>query len=101
MKTRSGLNVTKLKFVSNIYVGLVNGEPMTWNKQGRRTDKNKSKLDLVLEKKVASRVTPSVFYINITKSPTGIRLSRKMYKNKADATKGVKKNHLKTIAVQL
>jgi len=101
MKTRSGLNVTKLKFVSNIYVGLVNGEPMTWNKQGRRTDKNKSKLDLVLEKKVASMATPSILYANVSKSPTGIRLSRKTYKSRSQAIKGAKKNHIKTIAVHI
>lgn len=101
MKTRSGVNVTKLKFVSNIYVGLVNGQPMTWNKDGRRTDKNKSKLDLALGKKMASRVMPSVFYINISKSPTGIRVSRKVYSSKSDATKNVKNNYLKTVAIQL
>lgn len=101
MKTRNGINVTKLKFVSNIYVGLVNGEPMTWNKDGRRTKKNKSKFDLVLEKKTASGVTPSVLYVNISKSPTGIRLSRKIYNTQADAKAGAKKNHIKTVAVQL
>ena len=95
MQTRSGIKVSKLKLVGNSYVGLVNGDIMTWNKDGRRSDKNKSKLDLVFQKKTAS----NVFYVNVTKHNGEIKLSRKKYSSLSDAKKDTRKGYIKTIEV--
>ena len=97
MQTRNGIKVSKLKLVGDNYVGLVNNELLTWNKDGRRSSKNKSKLDLVFNTKVAS----NVFYVNVTKQNGDIKLSRKKYTTLKDAKSNVPKGYIKTIEIAL
>ena len=50
MTTRNGLPVRNVTRVANKLVGFINGQPYTWSLNGRRSEKHKSKLDLVLER---------------------------------------------------
>ena len=47
-KTRNGNKVTNVQKVSDVYIGFMNGKAMVWDKNGRRSAKNRSQLDLDL-----------------------------------------------------
>lgn len=98
MQTKNGTKVTDLHFIkeSNIYVGLLKGKPMVWNKDGRRTKKNRSKYDLQLTPPVTT------LYVNVLKyGNRGVSLSAKKYTSEQEAKKNKSKFYVKTIAIEL
>lgn len=98
MQTKNGTKVTDLKFVkeANIYVGLVKGKPMVWDKQGRRTKQNKSKYDLQLTPPVTT------LYVNVLKyGNRGVSISAKKYTSREEAIKNKNKFYVKTIAIEI
>lgn len=96
MQTRNGIKVSKLQRIGNNYVGLVNGKLLTWDKEGRRSSKNRSKFDLSIESEQTK-----VFYVNVVNYNGTMRVSRKQYKTHEDAVKNAKPNHVKTIEIKL
>lgn len=97
MQTKNGTKVTDLKFVkeSNIYVGLVKGKPMVWDKDGRRTKQNRSKYDL----NIPSPVT--TIYVNVLKYGSKVCLSAKRYSTSHDAVRNKTRFYVKTIAIDV
>lgn len=97
MQTKNGTKVTNLQFIkdSNIYVGIVNGKPMAWDKDGRRTKHNRSKYDL--------QITPPVttLYVNVLRYGNKICLSAKRYPTASDAAKDKGKFYVKTVAIEI
>lgn len=96
MQTRNGIKVAKLQRIGNNYVGLVNGKLLTWDKEGRRSSKNRSKLDLSIESEQTK-----VFYVNVVNYSGTLRLSRKQFKTHEEAVSKAKANHVKTIEIKL
>lgn len=96
MQTRNGIKVAKLQRIGNNYVGLVNGKLLTWDKEGRRSSKNRSKLDLSIEAEKTK-----TFYVNVVNYNGTIRVSRKQFKTHDEAVKNTKPNHVKTIEINL
>jgi hypothetical protein len=96
MQTRNGIKVVKLQRIGNNYVGLVNGKLLTWDKEGRRSSKNKSKLDLSIEAE-----TTKTFYVNIVNYSGTLRVSRKQFKTHEEAVNNARANHVKTIEIKL
>lgn len=96
MQTRNGIKVCKLQKIGDNYVGLVNGKLLTWDKKGRRTSKNRSKLDLSIETEQTK-----VFYVNVVSYNGTIRVSRKQFKTHDEAVSNAKDNHVKTIEIKL
>lgn len=96
MQTRNGIKVSKLQRIGNNYVGLVNGKLLTWDKEGRRSSKNRSKLDLYIETEQTN-----VFYVNVVNYSGTLRLSRKQFKTHEEAVSKAKANHVKTIEIKL
>jgi hypothetical protein len=47
-KTRNGNKVTNVQKAGDIIVGFVKGRALVWDKNGRRSPKNRSQLDLDL-----------------------------------------------------
>ena len=93
MQTRNGLKISNLTFVKQLgrYVGNVNGQVLTWDKNGRRSTKYKSKFDIVNENKL---------YVNVKRWGTKLVLG-KPYTNISEAKKNVTTGHLKTIEITL
>ena len=87
MQTRNGNKVDGLVFIKEIgrYVGSVNGHTLTCGKDGRRTTRNRSKLDLVDTKT----------FLNIRK--WGSRYVVEAFSDLNDAVKNKQRGHLKTI----
>ena len=96
MQTRNGIKVSKLQRIGNNYVGLVNGKLLSWDKEGRRSSKNRSKLDLSIESEQTK-----VFYVNVVNYSGTLRLSRKQFKTHEEAVSKARTNHVKTIEVKL
>lgn len=96
MQTRNGIKVAKLQKVGDNYVGLVNGKLLTWDKKGRRSSKNRSKLDLSINTEKTK-----VFYVNVVNYSGTVRLSRKQFKTHDEAVSNAKGNHVKTIEINL
>jgi len=96
MQTRNGNKVAKLQRIGNNYVGLVNGKLLTWDKEGRRSSKNRSKLDLSIETEKTK-----VFYVNVVNYNGTLRVSRKQFKTHDEAVSNAKANHVKTIEINL
>ena len=74
MKTRSGQKVTNVQKAGDFIIGFVEGKPLVWNSNGRRSDKNKSQLDLELSSKyhIAIRKWGTTFKSSIYDTkPTG------------------------------
>lgn len=73
-KTRNGNKVTNVQKVADVIIGFMNGKAMVWDKNGRRSAKNKSKLDLDLQSKyhIAIRKWGTTYKSTIYDSkPTG------------------------------
>jgi len=96
MQTRNGIKVAKLQKIGDNYVGLVNGRLLTWDKKGRRSSKNRSKLDLSI---VAEKT--KTFYVNVVNYNGTIRVSRKQFKTHDEAVNNARANHVKTIEINL
>lgn len=96
MQTRNGIKVSKLQRIGNNYVGLVNGKLLTWDKEGRRSSKNRSKLDLSIE---ADKT--KTFYVNVVNYNGVIRMSRRQFKTHEEAVSNARANHVKTIEINL
>jgi len=96
MQTRNGIKVTKLQKVGDSYVGLVNGKLLTWDKNGRRSSKNRSKFDLSIDTNKTK-----TFYVNVVNYNGTIRISRGLFKTHDDAVSKAKANHVKTIKIDL
>lgn len=90
MQTKNGTRVTKLTKLDSCYVGIVNGTLMQWNLEGRRTGRNKSKFDLVMD--LDKPVYANVYYSGGTK-----RISGKRYETKNDAVNDAPRGYIKTI----
>jgi hypothetical protein len=96
MQTRNGVKVTKLQKLGDSYVGLVNGKLLTWDKDGRRSSKNRSKFDLSIETEKTK-----TFYVNVVNYSGTIRLSRSLFKTYDEAVSNSKANRIKTIKIDL
>lgn len=94
MHTRDGRKVTNLTFNNEInrYIGSLNGKPLTWLPNGRRTDKNLSKLDLTEKPRV---------YINLKSWGGEIMTCGKVYPSQQMARKNRGRGFIKTIEVEL
>jgi hypothetical protein len=95
MQTRNGIKVVKLQKLGDSYVGLVNGKLLTWDKDGRRSPKHRSKLDLSIAEKTKT------FYVNVVSYKGDIKLSRWLFKTHNDAVSKAKSNYVKTIKIDL
>jgi hypothetical protein len=51
MKTRNGQQVFNITKVGDMIIGFISGKAMVWNKDGRRSSKNRSQLDLQINQK--------------------------------------------------
>lgn len=93
MQTRNGIKINNLTFVKELgrYVGNVNGQILTWDKNGRRSAKYRSKFDIVDNNKV---------YVNVKRWGSKLVLG-KPYTNLHEAKKNVSTGHLKTIEITL
>lgn len=69
IKTRNGKTVQDATRVGNYIVGLVDGRPLTWNLNGRRSNKNKSKLDISLTTYLVIRKWGSKYSVVETNNP--------------------------------
>ena len=96
MQTRNGIKVTKLQKLGDSYVGLVNGKLLTWDKEGRRSSKNRSKLDLSIEPEKTK-----VFYVNVVSYNGSFRMSRKTFSTHEEAVTNAKGKVVKTIEINL
>ena len=98
MQTKNGTKVTELKFIkdANIYVGLVNGKPMTWQNDGRRAKKRRSKLDLM----IAPNKT-KIVYVHVCKWGDKLIVRKEQYSSFENAIKEKKRGHIKTISVEI
>jgi hypothetical protein len=96
MQTRNGIKVTKLQKLGDSYVGLVNGKLLTWDKEGRRSSKNRSKLDLSIETEKTK-----VFYVNVVDYNGTIRISREQFKTYDEAVSKSNANRVKTDKIDL
>lgn len=96
MQTRNGIKVVKLQKLGDSYVGIVNGKILTWDKEGRRSSKNRSKLDLSIETEKTK-----TFYVNVVNYSGTLRLSRKQFKTHEEAVSKARTNHVKTIKIDL
>jgi len=50
MTTRNGQPVANVTRVGNKLIGFISGQPYSWDLKGRRSNKHRSKLDLVVER---------------------------------------------------
>lgn len=93
MQTRNGIKISNLTFVKELgrYVGNVNGQILTWDKNGRRSSKYKSKFDIVDNSKV---------YVNVKRWGSKLLLG-KPYFNINEAKRNASTGHLKTIEITL
>jgi len=96
MQTRNGIKVVKLQKLGDSYVGLVNGKLLTWDKDGRRSSKHRSKLDLSIETEKTK-----TFYVNVVSYKGDIKLSRWLFKTYDEAVSKAKANRIKTIKIDL
>lgn len=96
MQTRNGVKVTKLQKLGDSYVGLVNGKLLTWDKDGRRSSKNRSKFDLNVKQEA-----PKVFYVNVLDYNGTFRISRKTFDTQEEASSSAKGRLVKTIEINL
>jgi hypothetical protein len=96
MQTRNGIKVTKLQKLGDSYVGLVNGKLLTWDKDGRRSSKNRSKFDLSIETEKTK-----TFYVNVVDYNGTLRVSGGVFKSHEDAVSKVRPNHVKTVKINL
>jgi len=96
MQTRNGIKVVKLQKLGDSYVGLVNGKLLTWDNAGRRSSKNRSKLDLSIETEKTK-----VFYVNVVDYNGTIRISREQFKTYDEAVSKSNANRVKTVKIDL
>jgi hypothetical protein len=96
MQTRNGIKVTKLQKLGDSYVGLVNGKLLTWDKDGRRSSKNRSKFDLSIETEKTK-----TFYVNVVNYNGTIRISREQFKTYDEAVSKSNANRVKTVKIDL
>jgi hypothetical protein len=96
MQTRNGIKVTKLQKLGDSYVGLVNGKLLTWDKDGRRSSKNRSKFDLSIETEKTK-----TFYVNVVDYNGTIRISREQFKTYDEAVSKSNANRVKTVKIDL
>lgn len=96
MQTKSGKKITNLTVVGDSYAGIVDGKILTWDVNGRRSKKNKSKLDMDMKQS-----QPTVFYLNINEWNGKKHIDQKKFKNEKDAIRNAKLGYIKTIRVEI
>jgi hypothetical protein len=94
MQTKSGIRVTSLTKLNDVYVGIVNGKLMSWNLDGRHAAKRQSKYDLEIFHSNFPR------YVNVVIANGVKTISRKVYDTieEAEQNKPVK-GYVKTIEI--
>ena len=70
IRTRNGQAVENATRVGDYIVGLVNGKPLTWQLNGRRSHKNKSKLDIALTTYLVIRKWGNKYSVTETNTPS-------------------------------
>lgn len=95
MLTKSGKKIKNLQVVGDVYVGIVDGKILTWNVDGRRSDKNRSKLDMDIVE------VHKEFYININSWNGNVHVDRQRFDTMEEAIKNAKSGYIKTIKVEL
>lgn len=88
MQTRNGTKVKHIRFIPETgnYVGFLNGKLFVWDKEGRHTQRRKTKHDLVFSR----------FY-NVTKWGGKIKILNKAYPSLDEAVANRPKGYVKTI----
>lgn len=69
IKTRNGQTVENATRVGNFIVGLVQNHPMTWQLDGRRSSKRKSKYDIALTTYLVIRKWGGKYSVTETNTP--------------------------------
>jgi hypothetical protein len=94
MFTKNGKKVTNLCFVKElgVQVGTVDGKVLTWDKNGRRGKKHKSKLDLN---------TTKVMYANAYVFGGKLKIDSTLYNTPNEAETNAMRGFIKTVKVEL
>jgi hypothetical protein len=96
MQTKSGKKITNLKVLGNQYAGIVDGKILTWDENGRRSSKYKSKLDMIIE-----TPKPKPFYVNINEWNGSIHVGQQKFDSMREAVRNKKSGYIKTVKIEL